>query len=131
MATLSDAEKAQLLTDAHRTHVMVRNLENLMYALAGGESARPGFKDDETGVIFASTPISPNVVLTQLAGRAAVSPADLTAALAVLPTAQETAQAVIAALTGQSDEDVAAALKAALGDRAPEVGRLLTAVGAA
>ena len=130
MATLTDAEKAQLLVDAHRTHVMVRNLENLMYALAGGKTSRPGFKDDETGVVFASTPISPNVVLAQLAGRVTVAPADLTAALAVLPTAQETAQAVIAGLTGQSDEDIAAALKAALGDRAPEVGRLLTTVGA-
>jgi hypothetical protein len=126
MATLTDAEKAQLLTDAHRTHIMVRNLENLMYALAGGKSARPGYKDAETGVTFASTPISPNVVLAQLAGRVDVTPADLTGALAVLPTAQQTAQAVIAGLAGHSAEDIAAALKVALGDQAAEVGRLLT-----
>jgi hypothetical protein len=125
MATLTDAEKAQLLTDARRTHVMVRNLENLIYALAGGQASRPGYKDDETGVTFASTPISPNVVLAELAGRVAVTPADLTGALAGLPTAQETAEAVIAGLAGHSAEDIAAALKAALGDRAPEVGRLL------
>jgi hypothetical protein len=126
MATLSDAEKAQLLTDARRSHVMVRNIENLMYALAGGKLSRPGFKDDETGVTFATTALSPNVVLSQLAGRAGLTAEDLATALDKLPTAQETAEAVVNQLAGHSAEDIAAALKAALGDQAAAVGRLLT-----
>jgi hypothetical protein len=78
MATLTDAEKAQLLTDARRAHEMVRNIENLMYAPAAGKPSRPGYKDAETGVTFDSTPLSPNVVLTQLAARARLTPAATT-----------------------------------------------------
>jgi hypothetical protein len=119
MATLTDAEKAQLLNDARRAHVMVRNIENLLYAFAAGNPARPGYKDTETGVTFASTPISANAVL-----------ADLAAALDRLPTAEETAKAVVAELAGHTVEEIAAALKVALGDQADEVGRLLTGVPA-
>jgi hypothetical protein len=46
---------------------------------------------------------------------------------AVAPTAEQNAQALLAALNSQTPEQTASALKAMLGDQAAEVGRLMTA----
>jgi N-acetyl-anhydromuramyl-L-alanine amidase AmpD len=129
MATLSDAEKTRLLFEAKRTHQMIRNIEHLMYALVRGQDSRPTMADKETGLTYPATAIAPNITIKQLAARQGITAEQLAAALDVVPTAVETAEAVLAELAdaGRTDDELAAALRAALGDRAPAVGRLLAA----
>jgi hypothetical protein len=129
MATLSDAEKKALLEQSRHTRLMARNIESLLNALVAGKDLRPKWADTATGYTYPATAIAPNITIKQLAERQGITVADLAAALDVVPTAIETADAVLAELADadRSDAELADALRAALGDRAPAVGRLLAA----
>lgn len=127
LAMLTDTQQAQLFTRVTRVWFMVRNLESLSYALARGDQARPQWKDTETGYTYPAVPIAPNVSLARLLGADGVTEAELHAALAsAVPSPDANAAALLDALGAETIDDVAAALRALLGDeRAAELGAVL------
>lgn len=66
-----------------------------------------------------------NKMLAAIAAKVDLSPAEISAISDAVPSAQDNADAVLAALAGASDADVVAALKAVLGDRAVSIGQQL------
>lgn len=126
MVALTDQQQQDLAYEVKRCWWMVRNIESLVTALASGNSSRPVWPDKETGYTYPAVPMFPNVSLGQLLADH-VSDADLKAALEQLPTADDNARAVLAALAAGSPQQVAAALKVVLGDQAAAVGALLAA----
>lgn len=124
---LTDAQQTQLFTRVTRVWFMMRNVESLAYALSRGDQARPAWADTETGYTFPAVAIAPNVSLAKLLGDAGVSEAELHEALAgAVPTAEANATALLDALGAQTLDEVAAALRALLGDeQAAALGRVL------
>lgn len=127
LAMLTDAQQTQLFTRVTRVWFMMRNVESLAYALSRGDQARPAWADTETGYTFPAVAIAPNVSLAKLLGDAGVSEAELHEALAgAVPTAETNATALLDALGAQTLDEVAAALRALLGDeQAAALGRVL------
>lgn len=64
-------------------------------------------------------------LLQAVATRVDLDQAEIDRIVLAVPSAEENAEAVMARLAGSSDEDVVAALRAALGDRAASIGRML------
>lgn len=129
MAALSEKQQRDLAAQTRHTWLMVRNLENLLLALARGAEQRPQWPDKATGYTYPAVPIEVNKRIREIAGRPA--PDDGAIAAAVSASLTPVLEQLDEQLARRLDEIAALVERAERGELAAdevvrEIGRKLS-----
>ena len=116
LSALSSDEQRLLLKHVLALSARVQGLARLQESVTSTWSTQ-----DPKG----SDPLPLVALVKSVAARVDVGPDEISALAAVVPTAEENADAFLSAVSGRNSADIAAALRAVLGNRSVEVGKLL------